>query len=367
MSMMEGTMKAVVLLGPKVFEIQDLPIPQPAEDEVLCKIHAVAICGSDPKFINGDMKGIWPPSYPFVIGHEWAGEVVALGSAVRTLHIGQRVSGEAHSGCGVCSMCKSGRYNLCLNYGKKEKGHRHYGHNSTGSYAQYGVFKERSLTLIPDSVPYDQGSIIDAAGTGLHAIELTGITPGGTVAIFGPGPIGMVVGKVARLLGASKVIMIGRGDRLKKSLETCADHIIDFETESVVERVRELANGIGADEVFECSGASGTIDQSLQVTRKGGKVSLLGIPSPGSRTPIDDRKLILDEITLYGSRANPNVSGKLLAMIDAGKLDVSDLITHHFPIERFSEALDTFVNRKDGAIKVIIEPHSEIETREQPL
>jgi L-iditol 2-dehydrogenase len=353
----KNLMKAIVLLGPDDFELQHIPVPEPEADEVLCKIHAVAICGSDPKFIHGDMKGIWPPYYPFVIGHEWAGEVVELGSAVKSLRIGQRVSGEAHAGCGVCEMCKSGRYNLCLNYGRKEKGHRHYGHNSTGSYAQYGVFKERSLTMIPESVPYDQASIIDAAGTGLHAIERTGITPGGTVAIFGPGPIGMVVGKVARLLGTSRVIMIGRGDRLKKSLETCADHVIDFEREPVVDRVRELTNGLGADVVFECSGAPGTIDQSLQVTRKGGKISLLGIPSPGTKTPIDDRKLILDEITLYGSRANPNVSGKLLAMIDTGKLDVSDLVTHHFPIDEFSEALDTFVHRKEGAIKVIIEPN----------
>jgi L-iditol 2-dehydrogenase len=353
----EKTMKAIVLLGPDIFELQHIPVPEPDNDEVLCKIHAVAICGSDPKFIHGDMKGIWPPTYPFVIGHEWAGEVIALGPCIKDLQVGQRVAGEAHSGCGVCEMCKSGRYNLCLNYGKKEKGHRHYGHNSTGSYAQYGVFKERSLTPIPDGVPYDQAAIVDAAGTGMHAIELTGITPGGNVAVFGPGPIGMVVGKLAKLLGAGKVIMIGRGERLRISLETCADHIVDFEKNDVVVEVRKLTGGVGADEVFECSGAPGTIDQSLQVTRKGGKVSLLGIPSPGSHTPIDDRKLILDEITLYGSRANPNVSGKLLSMIAAGKLNVADLITHHFSIDDFAMALNTFVNRKDGAIKVIIEPN----------
>lgn len=353
----EKTMKAIVLLGPDEFELQHITVPVPEDDEVLCKIHAVAICGSDPKIIHGDMKGIWPPTYPFVIGHEWAGEVIALGSSVKGLWVGQRVAGEAHCGCGVCAMCKQGRYNLCLNYGKKEMGHRHYGHNSTGSYAQYGVFKERSLTPIPDGVPYDQAAIVDAAGTGLHAIELTGITPGGTVVVFGPGPIGMVVGKLAKLLGAGKVIMIGRGERLRISLNICADHIVDFEKNNVVEEVRKLTGGIGADEVFECSGASGTIDQSLQVTRKGGKVGLLGIPSPGSRAPIDDRKLILDEITLFGSRANPNVSGKLLSMISAGKLYIADLVTHHFSIDDFAIALDTFVHRKDGAIKVIIEPN----------
>ena len=92
---MQTKMKAIVLLGPKKYELQEIDIPKPAEDEVLCKIHAVAICGSDPKFIEGEMAGIWPPSYPFVIGHEWAGEVVALGSSVKALSVGQRVAGDS--------------------------------------------------------------------------------------------------------------------------------------------------------------------------------------------------------------------------------------------------------------------------------
>ncbi len=354
---MQTKMKAIVLLGPKKYELQEIDIPKPAEDEVLCKIHAVAICGSDPKFIEGEMAGIWPPSYPFVIGHEWAGEVVSLGSSVKTLKVGDRVAGEAHSGCGVCEMCKKGAYNLCLNYGDKKTGHRHYGHNSTGSYAQYGVFKERSLTPIPPSVPYDQAAIIDAAGTALHAIELTGVSAGGTVVVFGPGPIGMVVGKLAQVMGAAKVIMVGRGERLEIASKIAADLVVDFEKEDVIEKIKEITGGIGADEIFECSGAPNTINQCLQVARKGAKVALLGIPSPGSHTPIDDRKLILDQITMHGSRANPNVSLKLLKMIESGRLDVSDITTHHFPIEQFDEALDTFLKRKNGAVKVIIEPN----------
>ncbi len=350
------TMKAVVLAGPNDFSVKTIPIPEPGIDEVLCAVEAVAICGSDPKFIRGDTKGVWPPSYPFVIGHEWAGRVVALGPNVAGFRIGDRVAGEAHNGCGFCGNCKAGNYNLCENYGKKETGHRHYGHSSTGSYAEYGVFSKRSLTPIPEGVSYAEAAIVDAAGTGLHAIELTGITLGGTAVVIGPGPIGLATVKLAKAMGAGKVIVVGRGGRLEAAKKAGADAIVDFEKEDPVKAVRGATGGKGADEIFECSGSPGTANQGVKMARKGGKVALLGIPSPGSVAEIDDRTLVLNQITLYGSRANPNVSAKLLAMIASGRIDVKDLITHRFPIDEFAKALDYFVNRRDGAMKVIVEP-----------
>jgi L-iditol 2-dehydrogenase len=312
---------------------------------------------SDPKFIKGETAGTWPPYYPFVIGHEWSGRVVALGENVRNFEIGDRVAGEAHNGYGYCAHCKAGMYNLCDNYGKKETGHRHYGHSSTGSYAEYGVFSKRNLTLLPDNVSYDEAAVIDAAGTGMHAVELTGISPGGIVGIIGPGPIGMITARIARALGSAKVIMIGRGERLRMAKRFCADEVVAIESEEVEARVRELTFGLGCDEVFECSGAKGTIMRAIRIAKKGGKIGLLGIPSPGSVSEIDDRSVILNQITIYGSRANPNVSAKLLAMVSSGSLKVSDLVTHTFKIDDFKEALDCFVTRKDGALKVVIHPH----------
>ena len=355
--MSQDMMKAVVLLGPNEFEVQDVPIPVPGESEVLCKIHAVAICGSDPKFIRGEAKGKWPPSYPFIIGHEWAGEVVAVSKSVKSLKIGQRVSGEAHSGCGVCSMCKQGNYNLCENYGNKAMEHRHYGHNSIGAYAQYGIFFERSLTPMPDNVSYAQASVIDAAGTAMHAVDLSGITIGGTVVVIGPGPIGLITAKLAKLSGAARIIVIGRGQRLEMAKEIIADDIIDFEHDDPIEKVLELTGGKGANEVFECSGAKGIVNQAVQMTRKNGCVSLSGIPPAGELDLIDSRKLVLDQIRVIGTRANPNVSEKLLALISSGRLVVNDLLTHYFSLVDFAQAYDTFVNRKDGAMKVIIEPN----------
>ena len=130
-------MLALVLTEPGKYEVKEVPTPEPGPDEVLCKVRGVAICGSDPEIIRGDLAGSWPPSYPFTPGHEWSGEVEKVGPAVTHLSPGDRVAGEAHKGCGHCRSCLEGRYTLCGNYGAPETGHRHYGFTSPGAYAQY--------------------------------------------------------------------------------------------------------------------------------------------------------------------------------------------------------------------------------------
>lgn len=354
---MQGKMKAIVMNAANSISLETVDIPVQNDDEVLCKVEAVAICGSDTKFIQGDTIGSWPPYLPFVLGHEWSGTVAEVGRNVKNLKPGDRVAGEAHSGCGFCENCKKGRYNLCLNYGDESTGHRHYGHKSTGAYAQYGVFYNKSLTRLPDDVSFSQGAVLDAVGTGLHVIDQTGISAGGSVVVIGPGPIGMITAKIAKALGASNIIMVGRGSRLKSAMELCADEIIDFENEDVAAQVMQITDDIGADEIFECSGANGTLNQAIQIVRKGGSIGIVGMPSPGNIEEIDNRKLIIDEISIFGSRANPNVSARLLSMISSGLLDINKIITHTFSIEAYETAFDYFANRKEGALKVIIEPN----------
>lgn len=354
---MSGKMKAIVMQAADHVSMETVDIPTPNDNEALCLIEAVAICGSDIKFIKGDTIGSWPPYLPFILGHEWSGTVAGTGRNVKNLKIGDRVAGEAHSGCGFCQNCKKGRYNLCLNYGNEGVGHRHYGHKSTGAYAQYGVFYNNSLTKLPDNVSFAEGAILDAAGTGLHVVDQTGISVGGTVVVIGPGPIGMITAKIAKALGTSKIIMVGRGNRLKKASELCADYVIDFEKQDVITQVMEVTDGMGADEVFECSGAKGTLNQAVQIVRKGGSIGIVGIPSPGNMEAVDNRKLIIDEISVFGSRANPNVSARLLSMISAGLLDIKQFITHSFGFDDYEKAFDYFANRKEGALKVIIEPN----------
>ena len=353
---MNSKMDAVVLTRPGEFEFRLVEIPEPGDNEVLCRVRAVAICGSDPKIISGISAGKWPPKYPFIIGHEWAGEVVGLGRNVTELRIGDRVAGQAHSGCGVCKSCLAGNYNLCVNYGRPETGHRHYGHLSSGAYAQYNIFTAKSLSLLPDSVSYQEGALVDTAGTGLHALNLAGVKPGGTIAIIGPGPIGLIAAKIAATLGYSKIIMIGRGHRLKAAQELCGCDAIHFEKEDPVARIKAITQGMGVDTVIECSGAQGTFAQAVDMTARGGSVSLVGIPGQNYLEPVPFAKIVLDQIAVFGSRANPNVSSTIINLLVSGKLVIKDLITHKLPLSEFETGLNIFTQRRDGVLKVVLEP-----------
>lgn len=355
--MIPRTMRALVLPRPGEFEIQEVPVPVPGPYEVLCRVRAVAICGSDPEILRGDLAGTWPPSYPFIPGHEWAGEVVAVGEGVLSLKPGDRVAGEAHKGCGYCRNCLEGRYNLCENYAKPETGHRHYGFISSGAYAQYNAYSIKSISKMLPGVSFREGALVDTAGVVLHGMELTGITPGGTVAIIGPGPIGLVAMRMAHILGAARLIVVGRRSRLEAAGKLGADLLVDFENEDPVEAVREATDGWGAHEAFECSGAEGTFDQAVRMVKKGGRVGLLGVPPDRVVEQLPFKYIVHNEIAIFGSRANPNVTRKVVQLISSDQLEVKDLITHVFPLDEFERALDTFVNRREGAIKVVIEPN----------
>jgi L-iditol 2-dehydrogenase len=356
---MEATMKALVLTEPGKFEIQEVPEPKPGPDEVLCRIRAVAICGSDPEIIRGDLAGTWPPGYPFIAGHEWSGEVVSVGEGVLDFKPGDRVAGEAHKGCGHCRNCLAGRYTICENYGRSEVGHRHYGFITPGAYAQYNVYSIKSISPMPNNVSFREGALVDTAGVTLHGMELSGITPGGVVVVIGPGPIGMIAMRFARLLGAARIIVVGRGARLEAAKKLGADEIINFENDDPVGKVRELTEDLGVDEVLECSGAKDTFNQAVRMLRKGGKVALLGVPPDHVIEELPFKYIVHNELAIFGSRANPNVSRKIVSLINSGQLVVKDLITHTYPLDEFARALDTFVNRREGAIKVVIEPNGE--------
>lgn len=353
---MSDKMKAVVMRGPNEYAVEQVDIPKPGFKEVLVRVKSVAICGSDPKIFSGGYLSIkWPPKFPFTPGHEWAGEVVALGEGVTDFKPGDRVAGEAHCGCGSCPNCKAGLYNLCSNYSKVDAGHRHYGFTYPGAYAEYNAYNTRAIAKLPDSISYDEASLVDTAGTALQAVNLMGITPGGYSATFGPGPIGMFAVQIAKAMG-SKTIMVGRRERLQLSKKMGADNIVDIEkVKDVVAEVRAITGGVGADEVFETAGTAETVVQSIRVAKKNGRVAYVSLPT-ADEMMIPYKTIVMNQITVYGSRANPNCSQKVIELMAQGKLNAKDLITHRFPIDAIHEAMNTFVNRIGGAMKVVVNP-----------
>lgn len=348
-------MNAVVLNGPEDFEVKKIPVPKPGPYEVLMRVRATAICGTDVHIIEGQTKGRWPRSYPFTQGHEWAGEVVVLGPYTEGFgwKIGDRAAGTSHAGCGFCRMCTTGRYNLCENYGKEEIGHRQYGHYSQGSFAQYIAVNIKSLHKIPDTMTYEEGALVDASSIALHSVKRGQVYPGDTVAVFGPGAMGNFVIQCAHALGAAKVIIVGSGDRLAKAAKYNAIPV-DYRAGEVVKAVRELTGGRGVDLSVDCASTAETVVQSVEVVRKGGRVAYTGIPFEPVQLPM--QKIVLDEIDLYGVRANRGTCEEIIPLIAAGKIDVKSVITHRFPLTEFPRAFEVFRKRIDGALKVVLEP-----------
>ncbi len=349
-------MKAIVLHAPNDFAYEEVDKPVPGYKEVLVKIKAISICGSDPKvFDGGYLKSGWPPSFPFTPGHEISGEVVELGEGVTEFQVGDRVAGEAHCGCGTCENCRKGMYNLCLNYGKVETGHRHYGFTYQGGYADYNAYNVKALTKIPDNISYEEASLADTAGTSLQAIRLTGIVPGGYTLVVGPGPVGLFCMELAKAMG-SKTIMVGRRHRLEIAKDLGADYIVDFEkVDDVVGTVRGITGGVGVDQAYDCAGTDDALAQCIYSARKNGQVAFVALPTTDMH-PIPTKTMVMNQIHLHGSRANPNCCKEVLELMSAGKINAKDMITHVFPLSEFPKALETFVKRLDGAMKVVVTP-----------
>ncbi|MEX2135393.1 MAG: alcohol dehydrogenase catalytic domain-containing protein [Chloroflexota bacterium] len=351
---MASTMEALVVLAPERFEIQEVPVPEPGPNEVLARVRAVSICGTDAHLIHGDYPGFWPPAFPFIPGHEWAGEVAALGSDADRLgwKVGDRVAGTSHDACGVCQKCVEGHYNLCENYGKQGL-HRQYGHNYQGADATYVVHGVKCVFRLPDALTFEQGALIDPASIALHVANRGLVSPGDTVAITGAGAIGLLAGDAALIRGAARVIVVGRGQRLAKAAGLGFE-TIDSDAGVPVPAVRDMTGGLGADVVLECAGVPQTMAWAMAMLRRGGRCAAVGIPTASAE--IDVQKLVLDELELVGSRASAGEMRRVMPHVEQGRMRVSEMITHRFPLSRYGEAIATFNDRSSGAIKIIVAP-----------
>lgn len=349
-------MDALVLRGIRNFSISTVPVPRPGDDEVVCRVDTTYICGTDPHIIAGDFPGFWPAGFPFVPGHEWSGTVEQAGPKATALgwREGDRVCAISHCGCGYCEMCLKGRYNICLNYGHEERGHRQYGHYTPGAYAQYMRSSVKSIFKIPDSMPLEYAACVDPLSIALYTVERSRMQPGDDILILGTGPQGLMAVLCARALGAGRIFAAGSGERLKKAEELGAMPI-NYREDDVVEKILEMTSGRGVPAVLECAGTPQSIRQASLAAAKGGVISVIGIPHADPSLPL--KRMVLDEVELVGNRANPNTARATIELLQNGRIDLHPLMTHRFPLKDFKEALDTFEQRRDGAIKVAVKPN----------
>ena len=342
-----ASMLAVVFSAQDEFAVREVPTPRPGPRDVLIRVRASMVCASDAKILAGRFPGT---RFPHVPGHEFAGEIAA--SNEERFPVGARVGVEVHVGCGTCDRCREGMYTLCQNYGKRETGHAHVGFTIGGGLADYAAVPTGALHVLPGHVSFDQGAWTDNLGVALWALERGRIAGGENVVVIGPGAIGLCAAQLARALGARRVTLVGRGNRLAR-VRDMADEVIDAAN---VSRLRGTA-----DLVIEFAGTAEAARDAIALARRGGRVVLGGATGTGVElSGVDLSTIVRGNLDVLGSLANPKgVSGRALALLADGKVDVTSLVTHHFPLRSFADAWRTFTERREGAIRVMLHPQAD--------
>jgi threonine dehydrogenase-like Zn-dependent dehydrogenase len=354
--MIPSQMTAAVLFGPGDLRLQQVAVPKPGADEVLIKVEACAICGSDPKIIKNGWPGS-PPFGEFIPGHEYAGIIVEKGAGANRFQVGDRVVVEPHKGCGQCINCLRGLYTTCLNYGKNETGHRHYGFTCNGGYAEYAVNHVNTVHRIPDQISFEEATLLTMAGTGLYGIERAGgIYPGETVTVIGPGPLGLACIQLAKLLGAGRTILIGtRESRLAMGQKLGADRTINSKLLDPVNEIAAITDGLGGDLTIECSGNAAAAALSVDLTRKSGRICFLGMYQEAVTMNLN--KVVQYNLILAGGKAEGmQAIERAIPLMADGRLKLAPMITHVFPLAQVNDALKTFTERVGDAVKVILIP-----------
>jgi len=351
-----STMRAAVIFGPDEIGVVEKPVPTPAPGEVLLRVEAASLCGTDLKIRAGSFFPSQPPPGTFTPGHEYAGTVVALGPTVDEFQVGDRVVVEAHRGCMRCENCVRGRYTACLNYGRADKGQRAAGMSADGGFADYVTNHVSTLYRLPGSMSFEESVMITTTGTSMYAVDtMGGLVAGDSVAVIGPGPIGLMAVQIVKGLGAAPVILTGSRDaRLELGQSLGADVIVNARERDPVQAVLEATGGQGVHYVLECSGADEAVDQAVRMCRPAGSIVLVGF-FHGPVTA-DLNRAVRAGLTLHTIRKKRNRAvGRSLALAARGLLRTGPLITHRLPLESISEAFDVVAERRDEAIKVVLQ------------
>lgn len=337
-------MKALVKLKaePGIW-MEDVPLPTIKDNEVLIKIRKTSICGTDVHIYKWDEWARKTVPVPMVIGHEFMGEVVEIGKAVKMVKIGDRVSGEGHLTCGTCRNCRMGKKHICPNV-------EGIGYDCVGCFSEYFALREENVFLLPPTISDDLATILDPFGNATHTALQCDLV-GEDVLITGAGPIGIMAVAIAKKAGARKVVITDLNDyRLDLARQLGADAAINVKNESLKDYMNQL--GIDGFTVgMEMSGSSAGLTTQIDCAQYGAHIALLGILPPN--TTIDWNKVIFPMLTLKGIYGRMIFSTwyKMIHMLESG-LDINAIITHHFSIDDFQKGFDVMMS--GDASKVIL-------------
>jgi 2-desacetyl-2-hydroxyethyl bacteriochlorophyllide A dehydrogenase len=339
-------MKAAVWHGGKDVKIQEVPEPEVKTGEVLVRVKAAGICGSDVHAFEGKSKRRVPP---LILGHEFSGVVADVGTGVLDFRNGDRVVVEPAISCGKCEPCSNGRTDICLEI-------RFIGLHLPGAFAEYVTVPASKCYKLPDSVSFDEAALVEPLSVATHAVNMTPTKVGDNLLIVGSGVVGLMILQVARL-GISGSIFVS--DLIDYKLDLAkrlgANVIIHSRREDVSKRVGELTKGKGVDVVMEAVGVQATLQQAMTVVKKGGMVTVTGLLE--QMMNVDMMKLVTNEITMRGGYLYTSAEFKTsLDLVATGTVQLKPLITHSFPLGNISDAVDLLTEGKEQHVKILLKP-----------
>jgi L-iditol 2-dehydrogenase len=342
-------MKALLLSEYKHLKVTNIPDPEPGLGEVLVRVAACGICGSDVHGYDGSSGRRIPP---IVMGHEAAGTIEALGDGVKGFTVGDRVTFDSTVYCGACNNCRRGDVNLCDN--RQVLGVSCGDYCRAGAFAEYVAVPARILYRLPDTLSFAEAAMLEAVSVALHGVALAEISAGTTALVLGAGMIGLLTVQALRAAGCSRVFVADLDStRLKLARDTGATAVLTSEKD-IIPEILQLTGGVGVDVAMEAVGRNETVNASIESVRKGGTVVLVGNISPEVTLPL--QKVVTRQIRLQGSCGSAGEYPQAIELLASGGIQVKPLITAMAPLEDGPRWFERLYAREPNLMKVILTP-----------
>lgn len=348
---MQGEMKAVVVRGPFQAQIENVELPKVSPDGVLVRVKAVGVCRTDSETYSGRYVGA---ALPLVPGHEVSGLVVEIGKEVKNINVGERVVAECTMGCGVCSSCIVGNYNLCESLRPDwEKG------MLLSAFAEYIAPSSRALHKIPEDIAFEEAALVEPTSVSVRAVKRVKVSLGESTAVLGSGTIGLLALQAARAAGACFVAVTGT-ERSKYRLEIArklgADQVVNVDTDDPVSSIMKSTNQRGVDAaVISTAGSPQSLTEAIDMVKPGGRIVIVGLTG-GLKSQIDVEKMVFKDLHVFGNFSSPGVWEEAIELIRSGRINVRPLITHIMPLKDFEKAFRLLESRQQNVVKVILRP-----------
>lgn len=346
-------MKALVYKDQQGIRLEDIPVPDINDDEALLRVHSAAICATDVRVAAYGHRKI-PEDSSSILGHEMAGEIFSTGKSVKKLEVGQKVSIAPVTGCGTCSHCISGNFTMC-------REDRILGLGINGGFAEFMVIpgdyiKRGNVFILPQEVSYETGAIAEPLATAFTGMEACDVKPAAILLIIGAGPIGLMYLILSKVFGVQKVIVSEiMEERIKVAKKFGADHVINPEREDIKKKILEVSHGRGPDAIIIAAPSRQAQEQSIELAATGGYINFFGtLPKGKEHINIDSNLVHYKNIKILGTTGTTVQNyHRTLELLVSKKIDISQLITARFPLEKYRQAFE--LAKSPGSLKVLFD------------